>query len=125
MSSRTLTVLTSVGSLRQARLIARELVQRRLAACVHVAPVESVYRWKGRMHQEREFQLSIHTSAPRAKALQTALHALHPYELPSVYVLAPEQVHAPYARWVAQSCEPARVRRGVRGHAKGGTADRP
>ena len=125
MSSRPVTVLTSVGSLRQARRIARELVGQQLAACVHIAPIQSVYRWHGRMQQQREFQLSMQTSAARAAALQSALRALHPYELPALYVLAPAHADAPYARWVAQSCTPARVPRSARRGAKGGTAKRP
>jgi periplasmic divalent cation tolerance protein len=114
MSSRTLTVLTSVGSLRDARRIARALVEQQLAACVHIAPIESVYRWKGRLEREREFQLSMQTTATRAAALQSALRTLHPYELPALYVVAPARVDARYARWVAQSCAPARVRRAAR-----------
>lgn len=125
MSSRTLTVLTSVGNLRQARRIAREIVEQQLAACVHIAPIESVYRWQGRMQQQREFQLSMQTSATRATALQSALRTLHPYELPALYVVAPAHVDAPYARWVAQSCAPARVPRRAPRRAKGGTGQRP
>lgn len=125
MGSRTLTLLTSVGSLRQARRIARALIEQHLAACVHIIPIHSVYRWQGRLHEEREFQLSMQTSAARVTALQSALHALHPYELPALYVVAPTRVHAPYARWVAQSCSLPRTRRVPRAGAKGGTAGRP
>jgi len=125
VSSPTLTVLTSVGSLRQARRIARELVEQQLAACVHIAPIESIYRWKGRLQQQREFQLAMQTSAARAAALKSALRALHPYELPALYVVASAQADAPYARWVAQSCAPAGLPRSARRRAKGGTAQRP
>lgn len=104
--------------------MARLLVEHQLAACVHIAPIESVYRWKGRLHQEREFQLSMQTSASRAKALQARLRALHSYELPALYVVRPAWVYAPYARWIARSCVPARVPRATRARAKGGTAGR-
>ena len=122
MGSRTLTLLTSVGSLQQARRIARALIEQHLAACVHIAPIESVYRWRGRMHEEREFQLSMQTTAARAAALQSTLRALHPYELPALYAVAPARIDAPYARWVAQNCSPARMRRAPRARAKRGTA---
>ena len=125
MGSRTLTLLTSVGSLRQARRIARALIEQHLAACVHICPIESVYRWRGRLHAEREFQLSIQTIAARATALQATVRTLHPYELPALYVVAPARVHAPYARWVAQSCALPRARRAPRARGKGGTGGRP
>ena len=125
MSSRTLTLLTSVGSLRQARRMARLLVEQHLAACVHIAPIESVYHWQGRLHREREFQLSMQTSASRAKALRSTLRTLHPYELPALYVVTPAWVYAPYARWIARSCVPARLPRTARRGAKDATAVRP
>jgi len=125
MSSRVLTMLTSVGTRRQARQLARALIEQGLAACVHIAPIESVYRWKGRLHQQREFQLSMQTSATRAAALQAALRALHPYELPALYALRASQVYEPYASWVADSCAATGAPRAVRRRAKGGTAARP
>lgn len=121
MSSRTLTVLTTVDSLTQARRIARALVTRGLAACVHIAPIESFYRWNGRLQHEREFQLTLTTTAARSAALQSALRSLHPYELPAIAVLRPAAVHAPYARWVQQSCIRPTTST-LRSHAKRGTA---
>lgn len=125
MSSRTLTVLTTVARLTQARRIARRLVQEHLAACVHVAPLESFYQWRGSLQHEREYQLTIKTTAARAPALKSALKAQHPYELPAIYVVVPRQVHAPYARWVQRGCTPPRARHGASSRAKGRTAYRP
>ncbi len=120
--SRTVMVLTTVESLRQARRMARTLVQRHLTACVHISPIESIYHWDGRLHQEREFRLAMKTTTARAGELQSALRTLHPYELPAIYVVALGQVHAAYAHWVERSCAPARAQRGTRSAAKSRTA---
>ncbi len=52
-------VLVTCGSLKEARKIARGVVEKRLAACVTIgtAPVESVYRWKGKVETAREYLL--------------------------------------------------------------------
>jgi periplasmic divalent cation tolerance protein len=118
MSSRTVIVLTSVDSLRRARQLARAMVQRRLTACVHVAPIESFYHWEGRLQQAREFQLAMKTTAARAGELQSVLRTLHPYALPAIYVVVPSQVHAPYARWVEQRCAVPPVSRATRGGSR-------
>ena len=125
MSSPTVTVLTTVGNLRQARRMAHAVLEQQLAACVHISAIESLYRWRGKLQQEREFQLSLHTSDARAAALQALLLELHPYELPSISVTAAQHVHAPYARWVIDNSAPTRARRSARKSAKGRTAHRP
>ena len=44
-------VLVTCGSLAEGQKIARAVVSKRLAACVNLvsAPVESTYRWKGKV----------------------------------------------------------------------------
>jgi periplasmic divalent cation tolerance protein len=47
---RAIVVVTTVRTEDQANLIGRELVARRLAACVNVLPgVRSIYRWQGKI----------------------------------------------------------------------------
>ena len=43
-------VFTTCGSREEAQRIAREIVERRLAACVNIVPqIESVYRWQDKV----------------------------------------------------------------------------
>jgi periplasmic divalent cation tolerance protein len=101
-----LAVYTTVGSLEQARSLARELVRRRLAACAQICPIESFYHWRGELQNEPEFRVLLKTTAKRYAALESAMRALHPYELPAIYALTVAHGSAPYARWVSQGCEP-------------------
>jgi periplasmic divalent cation tolerance protein len=95
-----LTVTTTVGSLEQARHLAREIVERRLAACVQLEPIAaSLYRWEGRLCEEPEVRLSIKTLPRLRDALAACLHELHPYDLPQFLALR-QQASAPYAAWV-------------------------
>ena len=75
-------VLVTCGSTAEARKIARALVEKRLAACVSIvaAPVESVYRWKGKVEKARERLLLIKTSVKRLKQAEGEVRRLHSYE---------------------------------------------
>jgi periplasmic divalent cation tolerance protein len=101
-----LVVLSTVGTAEDAERIARELVERGLAACVNVLPaVTSIYRWKGKLEREERLLL-IKTRADRFAALRDALVALHPYEVPEVLALPVADGHAPYLQWLDASVRP-------------------
>jgi len=81
----------------------RELVERRLAACVQVdGPVTSVYRWQGAVETAAEFRFTCKTTPDRSAACAAAITALHPYDVPELLRVA--SVASPdYARWVRES----------------------
>jgi periplasmic divalent cation tolerance protein len=99
-----LAVSTTVATLESARQIARALVERRLAACAEIAPIESLYRWKGALANDSEFRIVCKTTEARYPAVAAAIGELHAYELPAIEAVALERVHEPYARWVEESC---------------------
>ena len=98
-------VLVTCGSLKEARRIARGVVGKRLAACVNIgtAPVESVYRWKGKVESAREYLLVIKTSATRLAALEKEVKRLHSYDVPEFVVLEIAAGSKEYLRWVEES----------------------
>ena len=94
-------VLTTVPTGSKGEEIGRTLVQERLAACVNVlAPMTSIYRWRGAVEREAEQQMIIKTTRGRVPALQSRLAVLHPYELPEFLVLAVADSSSAYFEWV-------------------------
>ncbi len=99
-----LIVITTVGAEFDARSLARELVEARLAACVNILPgVESVYRWEGKIAEDGEKLLVIKTVDERLDALQEKLFERHPYEVPEFVVIDPADVRGPYRDWLLHS----------------------
>ena len=97
-------VLTTCGSLDEARSIAQTLVERQLAACVNVVPqIESVYRWQGEVETATEWLLVIKTTAGAFSRVQEALSELHSYELPECIEIAIEDGSAAYLKWIGES----------------------
>jgi periplasmic divalent cation tolerance protein len=97
-------VWTTIGSTADGRGIASILVTERLAACVNVLPeMESFYRWKGRVEDDRERQLVMKTTAARLAALKARVHELHDYEVPEFLVMPIVGGSEGYLNWIRES----------------------
>lgn len=96
-----LIVLTTVATQLEARALAREMVDARLAACAQISAIESIYRWEGVLQQESEWRVLLKTVPARYAALEAAIQAHHPYELPAIVALPCTQALADFADWVA------------------------
>ncbi len=96
-----LLVLTSFPDADQARRAAGILIEERLAACVSLLPgVESIYRWQGAVETAAEVLALVKTRADLYDRLATRLGELHPYEVPEILALRPDQVSPAYRRWL-------------------------
>lgn len=100
-------VLTTAASRTEAEAIARALVTKRLAACVSLLPIHSVYTWQGNLEQQDEWQLVIKTDLTLFPALETKIRELHSYDLPEIIALPLSAGSAAYLNWVGQSVGPA------------------
>ncbi len=100
--TRALVVLVTCGSLAEGRKIARATVMKRLAACVNILsmPVESIYRWEGKVEQAREFLLIVKTTARRLKELEKEITRMHSYEVPEFLVLGVDTGSKKYLAWL-------------------------
>jgi len=94
-----------------AEAIARDLVDKRLAACGNVTPpVSSVYRWKGKVVRESEVLLLVKTRTSLVSACTKAIRAKHPYELPEIVAVPIVGGLPAYLRWVASETTGKRAR---------------
>jgi periplasmic divalent cation tolerance protein len=97
-----LLLVTAAGE-KQARAIARQLVGERLAACVNIWPVRSLYRWRGEIHDDREYMMLVKTRASLAARVERRVKELHSYEVPEVIAFSPLAGSEPYLRWLLDS----------------------
>jgi periplasmic divalent cation tolerance protein len=97
-------VLTTAGDREEAQKIASALVERRVAACVNiVGPIDSVYRWQGKVERAQEYLLIIKTTAAAADRVHEVNSELHSYELPECVVLPVEGGSEEYLAWIGEN----------------------
>ena len=100
-------VITTVSASFDAAAMARELVDQRLVACVNILEgVNSIYRWRGKVEEDREQILLMKTVQELIPELQEAVFARHPYEVPEFVVLPIERIEGPYRDWLIESVAP-------------------
>lgn len=95
-------VLVTAGSRAEAEEIARLLVNDRLAACVNLFPIHSVYTWQGAVQQEDEWQLVIKTDLAHFSDLAATVQQVHSYEVPEVIAVPIGAGTPAYLTWLAQ-----------------------
>jgi len=98
----TILVISTLPDPQQAQKLAQLLIEQRLAACVNILPgATSVYRWQGKVESANETIVLIKTTMAGYPALEAAIKAAHPYELPEI-VAVPVTAGLPgYLNWVA------------------------
>ncbi|MFU2486433.1 divalent-cation tolerance protein CutA [Thauera sp. WH-1] len=106
-STRVLLVLTNLPDHDTAAALATALVEARLVACANVlAPCTSVYRWQGEIETAPEVPLLLKTTVARYAALEAAIRARHPYELPEIVAVPVERGLDAYLAWVGAETRP-------------------
>jgi periplasmic divalent cation tolerance protein len=96
-------VYVTAGSPAEGDRLARALVEERLAACVNrIAPVQSVYRWQGKVEQSEEELLIIKTRKTLFVALETRIRELHSYSVPEIIALPIVEGSEGYLRWLGE-----------------------
>jgi periplasmic divalent cation tolerance protein len=94
---------TTVGGADDARDLADAAIEQGLAACVHVWPIASTYRWQGRLQHDEEHRVAFKTTEAAAPALRALILERHPYELPALFTLEVTEASESYRDWVFES----------------------
>lgn len=102
MAGAAIMVITHMPDRASALILARSLVESRVAACVSVgAPVDSLYHWHGKIETATETPVVVKTRPERYADVEAAIRARHPYELPEIVAVPITHGLAPYLRWLA------------------------
>lgn len=88
---------------KEAMKIGRTLVEEKLAACVNIHPVQSVYRWQGKIEEESETALLVKTKAALVAEVIERVKELHSYQVPCVIALPIEKGNPDYLKWIEES----------------------
>jgi periplasmic divalent cation tolerance protein len=103
---RAVLVYTTWPSIVEAERAGREIVEKRLAACVNILPgMISHYWWEGKIERAEEVVMIVKTRATLAENVREAVKALHSYTTPAIMVLPVESADADYYRWILEEAK--------------------
>lgn len=93
-------VQTTCGSKKEAKKIAQILVENKLAACVQLTKIESLYMWENKLCVDKEVLLSIKTKKENFKKIQRKIKENHSYDLPEIIELEITNASSGYLKFI-------------------------
>ncbi|WP_457606347.1 divalent-cation tolerance protein CutA [Nitratifractor sp.] len=93
-------VITTTDSEAEAKRLAKALLDARLAACIQILQIESLYRWEGSIEEATEYRLEIKTRAELFEKIERLVRDLHSYEVPEIIMLSIEEGSTEYLNWL-------------------------
>ena len=96
-------IYITTGNEDEARRIGRKLVDERLAACVNILPIKSIYRWEENVEEEDEVAMFVKTRAELADKVIKRVRELHSYEVACIVTLPIVSGNPDYLKWIEES----------------------
>lgn len=69
---------------KEAKKISRYLLNKRFIACSNMFPIESLYWWKGRVVEEKEYVILAKTLKKNVKKIRKEVKKIHSYKVPCI-----------------------------------------
>jgi periplasmic divalent cation tolerance protein len=83
--------------------IANELVQNKIAACVNITKISSIYSWQGKIENASEYLALFKTTQKNKKSLKEKINSTHPYEIPEIAEINIASINKSYLKWIVES----------------------
>jgi len=81
--------------------IATALTANNLAACVNISSqIRSIYLWKGKKEDEKEFLLIIKSQRGLFKDIVSCIREHHQYEVPEIIAIPIIEGYSDYLKWI-------------------------
>lgn len=94
-------LLTTTDSQDEAQFLAKQALERKLAACVQiVGPITSIYRWKGKIEMSQEYRCEMKTTTNHYVELAAMIVEQHSYEVPEIATVPITEIDSEYASWM-------------------------
>ena len=96
-------ILSTYPDKKSIQKIANKLVRSRLAACVNMTKISSVYSWQGKIENSDEFLAIFKTTQKNKSKLKLQIKQTHPYKIPEIAELTIKDLNEPYLQWLVDS----------------------
>jgi periplasmic divalent cation tolerance protein len=83
--------------------VANKLVKEKVAACVNITKISSVYSWEGKVENANEYLAIFKTTQKNKAKLKEQIKKTHPYKVPEIAEIDITNINKPYLAWLADS----------------------
>lgn len=83
--------------------IANDVVKSKLAACVNITKISSIYAWQGKIENSSEYLALFKTTEKNKKTLKEKIRSFHPYDVPEIAEINVDSINKPYLDWLIDS----------------------
>jgi len=96
-------IVSTFPSKQSVTSIANKLVKKKLAACVNITNISSIYAWNGKIENQSEYLALFKTSKKNQSKLKKELQKLHPYDIPEIAEINVDSINQSYLKWLVDS----------------------
>jgi len=96
-------IVSTFPSKQSVNSIADLLVKKKLAACVNIIKISSIYTWFGKTENKDEYLALFKTPKKNQLTLKKELEKLHPYDVAEIAEINVESINQPYMKWLVDS----------------------
>ncbi len=96
-------VFVTASSVKQAGIIAKELVSQKAAACVNTTEIDSLFAWRAKVEKTKEILLVVKSQRKLFKKIEKIVRKFHNYEVPEIIALPIIAGHKAYLDWINES----------------------
>lgn len=93
-------ILTTFKKLKEAKLVAKSLIDENLVACAQFEEIKSMYSWQSNVYFEKEIKLSLKAKEEDFDKINQKIKKLHSYETPEIIMIKITNINAKYLKWM-------------------------
>ena len=97
-------IYSTFSSQKEAKRLGELLVKNRMAACVNIFPIDSIYRWKNKIAKDKEWSVFIKTKKKNFRKIEQFILKKHSYTTPCIIAIPVQRVTSKYRKWLDENC---------------------
>ncbi|MEK7212653.1 MAG: divalent-cation tolerance protein CutA [Patescibacteria group bacterium] len=94
-------IYTTCKNIDEAKKLGRSLIEKHLAACVNIWPINSMYFWKEELRDDAEAALLIKTNEPKVADIEDFITTNHSYSTPLAATVNVHRLNRAYKEWMS------------------------
>ncbi len=95
-------IYTTCKDEEEGKKLARLIIEHRLASCVNMWPIQSVYHWEGAVKEDHEVALYIKTLESKLQPIEDLIVQNHSYVTPFIGAIDVKRINHAYREWMSE-----------------------